>query len=125
MLCLAGTRAVLLPLATRASRSTACGYIVCMTNQELARELVYLDAKIGVLTTMLASLLAALSVRTNDGENFSEFLAELVEKLPKGYTERIAVVHDGKRDALTDLSQKIDRFFDGKTKATMQVVVRP
>ena len=93
-----------------------------MTKEELARELVYLDAKIGILTTMLATLLASFSVRTDDGKDFSEFLAKLVEKLPKGYTEGMTVVHDGKRDALTDLSRMIERFSkDGK----MRVAILP
>ncbi len=90
-----------------------------MTKEKLARELVYLDAKIGILTTVLATLLASLSVRTDDGRDFSEFLAELIKKLPKGYTEHMAGVHDGKRDALTDLSRLIDRFADGKMTVTV------
>ena len=91
-----------------------------MTKRELALEVIYLDAKIGMLTTMLASLLGALSVRIDDGKNVSEFLSELVEKLPKGYTDLNAVVHDGKRDALTDLSQMIERFSDGKMRITIR-----
>ena len=89
-----------------------------MTNEELARELVYLDAKIGVLTLMLANLLAAFSIRVDDGKDLSSFLAELVQKLPKGYTESMAVVHDGKRDALTDLSRMVDQLSNGKTTVT-------
>ena len=91
-----------------------------MTKEELARELVYLDAKIGILTTVLATLLAAFPIRTDDGKDLSGFLTELTEKLPKGYTERVAVVHDGKRDALTDLSRMIDRISkDGKPRVTI------
>ena len=96
-----------------------------MTNQDVALELVYLNAKIQMLTTTLAILLASFSVRTDDGKSLSEFHAELVEKLPKGYTERVAALHDGQRDALADLSRMVDQFSDGKTKATMQVVGRP
>ena len=88
-----------------------------MTNEELARELVYLNAKISMLTLVLANLLAD-SVRTADGKDLSELLAELIQKLPKGYTERIAALHDGQRDALTDLSRMIDQFSNGKTTVT-------
>ena len=88
-----------------------------MTKEELARELVYLDAKIGTLTTIVATLIAPLGVRTDDGKNFSEFIAELAQKLPKGYTKTGAAVHDGKHDALTDLSRMIDRLSkDGKMR---------
>ena len=92
--------------------------IVCMTNQQLARELVYLDAKIGILMTTLAILLASFSIRTEGDKNLSEFLTELIEKLPNGYTEDMAAVHDGKRDALADLSRMIDKF-SGKMTVTV------
>ena len=88
-----------------------------MTKEELAHELVCLDAKISTLTTIIATLMASFGVRTDDGKNFSEFLAELAQKLPKGYTKTGAAVHDGKYDALTDLSRMIDRFSkDGKMR---------
>ena len=86
-----------------------------MTNEELARQVSYVNAKINALIAAIAIPLAAFPVRTHDGKNFSEFLGELVEELPKGRTEHAAAAHKGARDALTRLSKKIDAISDSVT----------
>ena len=73
--------------------------------EQLEHAVLYLDGKVATLTTVLSGLIDALGVRTDPDYDFDKFAAELMKKLPQGYTKRDAAFNDGKRDALRGLSQ--------------------
>ena len=81
-------------------------------NERLVCELLYLNGKVTVLTIMLGALIDALAVRVGPDYDFDKFAAELMDKIPKGYTERRAAFNDGKRDGLKELS----RVMSGRSK---------
>lgn len=86
-----------------------------MTNEELTRQVIYLNAKINALTAAVAIPLAAFPTRTEDGKDLSGLLGEMVKKMSKGRTEHTAARHDGARDALTRLSRLVDKMSDSVT----------
>ena len=74
-------------------------------NERLRCDLLYLDGKVAVLTIMLGALIDALAVRVSPDYDFDKFAAELMDKIPKGYTEHRAAFNDGRREGLRELSR--------------------
>ena len=76
-----------------------------MTNDDLARHIGYLEAKVSVLTIMLSLLLAAFVKE----KTFEDWMRK-VDKAPLGYTAGRAAIYDGRRDAIRDLRRTMGKF---------------
>ena len=86
--------------------------------ERLKQALRHLNGRVDILTAILGSLLGPVKVAGDPDQDLSAFVAELADRVPKGYTSRDAAYLDGKREALEDLSR-----IAGESSITMTVSV--
>ena len=67
--------------------------------------LLYLHGQVAILTKMVGALIDALGLKIGPDHDFDEFAAELMKKIPKGYTPELAAFADGQRESLRELAR--------------------